>query len=232
MYSNLTSYFHVVAKLSLQLAGSCSLENGSRLLIEKMASDLTRISLARLLISAVACTDSQLKSIRTFLISMRHIYYGQAFARTSFTPSFTIHGEGRDWLIFKEDTLLELLQEGSFGPSQSSPVFGLDNEQNQLKHIFDSPFKQRNRLSAFGVRPPKGVLLFGPPGTGKTALAMSVASDFGLALFLVDGSEVAGRYFGETETRVHLSILTSSLVYLDSKCLPPGHQCRAVNHLY
>lgn len=51
-----------------------------------------------------------------------------------------------------------------------------------------------------GLKPPRGVLLFGPPGTGKTHLARSLAEASGATLITISGPELSSAYHGETES--------------------------------
>lgn len=51
----------------------------------------------------------------------------------------------------------------------------------------------------YGVQPPCGVLLWGPPGTGKTSLARAAASDSGAQLFVLNGPDLVSEFYGESE---------------------------------
>ncbi|XP_056171217.1 calmodulin-interacting protein 111 isoform X2 [Syzygium oleosum] len=74
---------------------------------------------------------------------------------------------------------------------------GLHKEYTDLMDIMSSTLK--DTLSRFDLQTTKGVLLHGPPGTGKTSLARLCAHDAGVNLFLVNGPEIVRQYHGESE---------------------------------
>ncbi|KAI4300919.1 hypothetical protein L6164_034245 [Bauhinia variegata] len=78
---------------------------------------------------------------------------------------------------------------------------GLSKEYLDLKDIISSSVK--DALSSFGLRTTKGVLLHGPPGTGKTSLAQLCVHDVGVNLFPVNGPEIVRQYYGESEQALH-----------------------------
>lgn len=56
---------------------------------------------------------------------------------------------------------------------------------------------------SFGLRTTRGVLLHGPPGTGKTSLAQLCAHDVGVNFFPINGPEIVTQYYGESEKALH-----------------------------
>ncbi|KAJ6700167.1 hypothetical protein OIU79_013245 [Salix purpurea] len=82
-----------------------------------------------------------------------------------------------------------------------SKLGGLHEEYAVLKDIIVSSMK--NTLSSFGLRTTKGVLLHGPPGTGKTSLARLCAVDAGVNLFSINGPEIISQNYGESEQAMH-----------------------------
>ncbi|KZV99910.1 AAA-domain-containing protein [Exidia glandulosa HHB12029] len=81
-------------------------------------------------------------------------------------------------------------------------VGGLDAQIRAVRDLIDIPLLHPERFLAFNLPPPRGVLLFGPPGTGKTHLARAIAKSAGAGVLVVNGPELVGMYHGQTEERL------------------------------
>eukprot|EP00887_Chlorella_sp_A99_P001514 scaffold8.g1514.t1 len=83
-----------------------------------------------------------------------------------------------------------------------SQVGGLKEVKAELAELVELPTKHGALLAAMGVRPPRGALLYGPPGCGKTLLAKAVASQCGANFLSVRGPELLQKWLGESERGV------------------------------
>ena len=81
-------------------------------------------------------------------------------------------------------------------------VGGMDDTIQQLREMVELPLRYPELFTRLGVDPPKGVLLHGPPGTGKTRLAQAVANESDASFFTINGPEIMGSAYGESERRL------------------------------
>ena len=81
-------------------------------------------------------------------------------------------------------------------------VGGLDEIKKSLTDNLITAIKEPNKFTKMGVKPPKGALLYGPPGCGKTLLARAVATETGANMILVRGPEIISKWMGESEKAV------------------------------
>ncbi len=79
---------------------------------------------------------------------------------------------------------------------------GMGETIDQLREMVELPLRYPELFERLGVDPPKGVLLHGPPGTGKTRLARAVANESSAEFFLVNGPEIMGSGYGESEKKL------------------------------
>jgi len=83
-----------------------------------------------------------------------------------------------------------------------SDVGGLENIKQELKEAIEWPLKYPDIFRKAGTNPPKGILLYGKPGTGKTLLAKAVANESGVNFISIKGPQLISRYVGESERGV------------------------------
>ncbi|MFC0588715.1 CDC48 family AAA ATPase [Novosphingobium aquiterrae] len=106
-----------------------------------------------------------------------------------------------------ENTEVELREEfeearGSRGDVNYDDVGGMGDTIRQLREMVELPLRYPELFTRLGVDPPKGVLLHGPPGTGKTRLARAVANESEASFFTINGPEIMGSAYGESERRL------------------------------
>ncbi|MEM2131339.1 MAG: AAA family ATPase, partial [Candidatus Woesearchaeota archaeon] len=76
-------------------------------------------------------------------------------------------------------------------------VGGLENQIKEIKEVVELPLKKPELFKKLGIQPPKGILLFGEPGTGKTLLAKAVANSTKSTFIEVVASELVQKFIGE-----------------------------------
>jgi len=81
-------------------------------------------------------------------------------------------------------------------------VGGLNDEKKILEDNMIAAINTPNKFRKMGVKPPKGVLLYGPPGCGKTLLARALAAECGANMILVRGPEILSKWVGESEKAI------------------------------
>lgn len=81
-------------------------------------------------------------------------------------------------------------------------VGGMAETIDQLREMVELPLRYPELFQRLGVDPPRGVLLHGPPGTGKTRLARAVANESDAEFFLINGPEIMGSAYGESEKKL------------------------------
>ncbi|HEU0045354.1 CDC48 family AAA ATPase [Sphingomonas sp.] len=97
---------------------------------------------------------------------------------------------------------------------------GMGATIDQLREMVELPLRYPELFQRLGVDPPKGLLLYGPPGTGKTRLARAVANESDAQFFLINGPEIMGSAYGESEGRLRsvfeeASKNSPSIVFID-----------------
>merc|ERR1719264_276716 len=78
-------------------------------------------------------------------------------------------------------------------------IGGCRKQMAQIREMIELPLRHPQLFKTLGVKPPRGVLLFGPPGSGKTLIARAVANETGAFFFLINGPEIMSKMAGEAE---------------------------------
>jgi transitional endoplasmic reticulum ATPase len=99
-------------------------------------------------------------------------------------------------------------------------IGGIGATIDQLREMVELPLRYPEIFERLGVDPPKGVLLHGPPGTGKTRLARAVANESDASFFHIAGPEIMGSAYGESEKRLRelfdeASKAAPSIIFID-----------------
>ncbi len=81
-------------------------------------------------------------------------------------------------------------------------IGGLEDVKSKLKEAVEWPLKYPDSFKRLGIRPPTGILLYGPPGCGKTLLAKAVANESGANFISIKGPELLSMWVGETEKHI------------------------------
>merc|ERR1711991_1040582 len=105
-------------------------------------------------------------------------------------PDTEIHCEGEP--VRREDE--ERLDEVGY-----DDVGGCRRQMAQIREMIELPLRHPTLFKTLGVKPPRGVLLYGPPGSGKTLIARAVANETGAFFFLINGPEIMSKMAGESE---------------------------------
>ncbi|MCD6242469.1 CDC48 family AAA ATPase [Candidatus Bathyarchaeota archaeon] len=81
-------------------------------------------------------------------------------------------------------------------------IGGLHEEIQRIREMVELPLRHPELFQRLGIDPPKGVLLYGPPGCGKTLLARAVANESEANFFSINGPEIMSKFYGESEARL------------------------------
>jgi transitional endoplasmic reticulum ATPase len=124
------------------------------------------------------------------------------FIVTSTSPPGPVVATRTTEVILKDETVSEDELERKKGLIQYEDIGGLKREISLVREMIELPLRHPELFQRLGIDPPKGVLLFGPPGTGKTMIAKAVANETDANFISISGPEIMSKYYGESEKQI------------------------------
>ena len=100
-------------------------------------------------------------------------------------------------LADEADPLLNVMKVDKAPTETYADIGGCETQIRDIKEAVELPLTHPELYEEVGIKPPKGVILYGEPGTGKTLLAKAVANETSATFFRVVGSELVQKYAGE-----------------------------------
>jgi len=132
-------------------------------------------------------------------------------------------------VVIQPTTAVDVEETGASGPGFAD-VGGLGREIARLRETVEVPLKYPEAFERLGLDPPRGVLLWGPPGCGKTLLARALARELGAHFVTVSGPEIMHKYYGESEAHLREVFAEArtrapAIVFLDEiDAIAPGRE--------
>lgn len=141
-------------------------------------------------------------------------------------PFIIISMEPKGISLITSDTQIEISNKvASDHMSATDNIFyedigGLDEIIQKIKEMIELPLKHPILFETLGIDPPKGVLIHGPPGCGKTLIARAVANETKAHFITINGPEIMSKYYGESEKRLRAIFKKAqeqspSIIFLD-----------------
>ena len=128
-------------------------------------------------------------------------------------------GEDSEYCIVGPDT--DIMCDGESLGREEDPrldevgyddIGGCNRQLAQIRELVELPLRHPQIFRTVGIPPPRGVLMYGPPGSGKTMIAKAVAAETGAFFFLLNGPEIMSKLAGESESNLRKVINTSPLL--------------------
>merc|ERR1712137_998544 len=97
----------------------------------------------------------------------------------------------------KREDVEDLLNEVGY-----DDIGGARKQMAQIREMVELPLRHPQLFRTLGIKPPKGILMYGPPGVGKTLIARATANETGAFFFLINGPEIMSKLAGESEANL------------------------------
>uniref|UniRef100_A0A7C4JKY5 AAA family ATPase n=2 Tax=Staphylothermus marinus TaxID=2280 RepID=A0A7C4JKY5_STAMA len=118
-------------------------------------------------------------------------------------PFTVVYTKPRGPVIIDEDTELIVLDKPTRIPVVTyEDIGGLSHVIRRIKELVELPLRYPDIFRRLGIEPPRGILLYGPPGCGKTLLAKAIANETNSYFISINGPEIMSKYYGESEQKL------------------------------
>jgi transitional endoplasmic reticulum ATPase len=107
-----------------------------------------------------------------------------------------------DTVLFTQGDPINREEEDKNNEVGYEDVGGCRKQMALIREMIELPLRHPTLFKTLGVKPPRGVLLYGPPGSGKTLIARAVANETGAFFFLINGPEIMSKMAGESESNL------------------------------
>ena len=138
---------------------------------------------------------------RIFIPGMTLFAEALPFAVLQTTPKGIVQVNSDTDIVIKD----EAIDDEDVGQSQGityEDIGGIGSQLLKVREMIELPLKHPELFRRLGIDPPKGVLLHGPPGTGKTMIAKAVATETNAHFTVINGPEIISKYYGESEKQL------------------------------
>ncbi len=132
-------------------------------------------------------------------------FFGLGFNDIKFA---IVNTSPKDAVLVTRDTEVKVLSEAVELKEEKVPgvtyedIGGLQEELKKVREMIELPLKHPELFETLGIQPPKGVLLYGAPGTGKTLIAKAVATETNANFVSIAGPEIMNKFVGEAEKKL------------------------------
>ncbi|NUN11397.1 CDC48 family AAA ATPase [Candidatus Micrarchaeota archaeon] len=133
----------------------------------------------------------------SLLVSVFGTSFPFAVAQTN--PAGLVLVSNDTQVVLNEEPLKEL---GRISTISYEDVGGLKEEVKKIREMVELPMRHPELFERLGIEPPKGVLIYGTPGTGKTLLAKAVANESEAHFITINGPEIVSKFVGEAEEKL------------------------------